>query len=246
MLAHTIRFGKHIPSQHSSFIAKSRFGWTSFEHSHDYNSNFVYGGSVLAVLWLAHCRHVIFWPWSTSYYDHFTRFHEYTNGWSCHSIGIHIMVTRQCNTRGGWTARRKASWDICVPLHHSSHSCTAVVKLSNKGCQAVVYQKNSIIYVHYSYSYYEETFKIPYVWDFDVNQILPANTFIADKDGYDILRTYQFYIFTSTSYWNWERKCSAPNVRFMWIRRCIVKVGMLVFIQYTYHFILFYFFIYKK
>ena len=111
------------------------------------------------------------------------------------------MVTRQCKSRGGWTARRKASWEICVPLHHLSHSCTAVLnetspcnkrvwKLLNEGCQAVIFQENSITYAQYSYSYYEETFTIPYVWDFDVNEILPANTFISDKDGYDILRTY--------------------------------------------------------
>ena len=111
------------------------------------------------------------------------------------------MVTRQCKSTGGCTARRKASWEICVPLHHLSHSCTAVVneaspcnkrvwKLLNKGCQAVIFQENNITYVQYSYSYYEETFTIPYVWDFDVNQILAAKTVISNKDGYDILRTY--------------------------------------------------------
>ena len=65
-----------------------------------------------------------------------------------------------------------------------------VWKLSNKLCQVVIFQENSIIYVHYSYSYYDEIFEIPCVRDFDVNQIWPANTFISDKDGYDILRTY--------------------------------------------------------
>ena len=55
------------------------------------------------------------------------------------------------------------------------------------------FQENSTIYVYYGYPYYGETFKIPFVWDFDVHQILSANTFSPDTDDifYALTRTYQ-------------------------------------------------------
>ena len=90
----------------------------------------------------------------------------------------------------------------CLAKHHGKFSCVNTIsfihaqtvakrtsprdkqtwKLSKKECQAVIFQEINTIFVYYGYQYYFEAFKITYVWDFDVDQILSANSLSQKAD----------------------------------------------------------------
>ena len=76
-------------------------------------------------------------------------------------------------SRGGWTAPRKASWEICVLFHAVSHSCVDCCEANisvrqrnmeafeRQDCQATILRESSTIYIYRCDPYYDEAFTSP-------------------------------------------------------------------------------------